>query len=334
MSKKLIAFYLPQLHETPYNNEWWGEGYTEYRAAVTAKPQFEGHQQPFIPRHFWDLSQAQSISAQVELAKKYGVYGFCFYYYWFSGDRILEKPLDVFMESQDFPFCICWANENWTRKWDGRENDILLEQKYYDDDCLKFCESILPIIKHKNYMEIYDKKPLLVYRTEKIPNVKDWAEKVKGFFLQKGVQIILIRAESFEVIDPAKHGFDASYEFPPLFYARQEITAQHKAPQGMRIYSYDSMVAWCNQRPFTSWRVFKGVCPSWDNTPRRGDKAHVMHGATIDKFKKWLLDAFALSDVVFCNAWNEWGESATLEPDLTNGLARLETVKEVVNGNC
>ena len=330
MSKKLIAFYLPQMHETPQNDAWWGEGYTEYRAAVTAKPQFEGHQQPFIPQHFWDLSTSDAISKQVALARKYGVYGFCFYYYWFSGERVLDKPLDLFMMTQDFPFCICWANENWTRRWDGKENDVLLRQGYNPDDWQKFAEDTLPILQHLAYMEIDGKKPLLVYRTEEIPNVREWAQKVKSYYADNGVDVMLIRAESFEVIDPAAHGFDAAYEFPPLFYAREEIPMQGFAG---RVYSYDSMVNWCKARPIPSWRVFKGVCPSWDNTPRRKEKAHVMFGATVEKFKQWLIDAFSLSDIVFCNAWNEWGESATLEPDLTNGLARLEAIKEVLDGN-
>jgi hypothetical protein len=279
------------------------------------------------------LSHAESITKQVSLAKQYGVYGFCFYYYWFSGQRVLEKPLNVFMATQDFPFCICWANENWTRRWDGRNSDILMQQNYAPNEWLSFVKSVLPIINHSNYMEIDGKKPLLVYRTEDIPNVAEWAKNVRGFFANNGIDIMLIRAESFEVIDPAMHGFDAAYEFPPLFYAREETTKQHNAPEDMRIYSYDSMVAWCKARPLPSWKVFKGVCPSWDNTPRRGQRGHVMHGATVAKFKQWLIDAFSLSDIVFCNAWNEWGESATLEPDLTNGLARLEAVKEVVNGN-
>lgn len=331
MSKKLIAFYLPQMHETPQNDEWWGEGYTEYRAAVTAKPQFEGHEQPFIPQHFWDLSTSDAISKQVALARKYGVYGFCFYYYWFSGERVLNNPLDVFMMTQDFPFCICWANENWTRRWDGRENDVLLRQGYNPDDWQKFATDTLPILQHLAYMEIDGKKPLLVYRTEEIPNVKEWAARVKKYYADNGVNVMLIRAESFEVIDPAAHGFDAAYEFPPLFYAREEVTRTIAPSFEGRIYSYDSMVNWCKARPIPSWRVFQGVCPSWDNTPRRGARAHVMFGATVEKFKQWLIDAFSLSDIVFCNAWNEWGESATLEPDLINGLARLEAIKEVVN---
>ena len=164
---KLIAFYLPQFHRIPENSDWWGPGFTEWHNVVRARPNFEDHYQPHIPRElgFYDLTYVDVMREQAELASLFGIYGFCFHYYWFSGRRILELPVDNFLKSDiDINFCLCWANENWTRTWDGANDGILLEQKYAEGDETLFINSLIEAFSDSRYIKVNGKPLLVVYR--------------------------------------------------------------------------------------------------------------------------------------------------------------------------
>ena len=175
-----IAFYLPQFHPTPENDEWWGKGFTEWTNVTKARPLFPGHYQPQLPADmgFYDLRLPEAREAQAALAREYGIHGFCYYHYWFNGRRILERPFNEVLASgkPDFPFCLCWANENWTRVWDGGEKNVLLEQKYSHEDDLAHIESLIPAFRDERYIRIDGKPLFLVYRTGLLPNPARTAE--------------------------------------------------------------------------------------------------------------------------------------------------------------
>lgn len=207
---KLIAFYLPQFHRIRENSEWWGPGFTEWTNVAKARPNFDGHYQPHIPRElgFYDLSNPDVMREQVELARNYGVYGFCFYYYWFSGRRILERPVDNFIKSDiDFPFCLCWANESWTRTWDGENQKILLEQRYEAGDDERFLKSVLPFLTNRLHIAVDGKPMLLVYRIKQPPDpvgsIAEWRLAARSAGLA-GLHIAVV--DAYDVKDPDEVG--------------------------------------------------------------------------------------------------------------------------------
>ena len=218
---KLIAFYLPQYHPVPENDQWWGEGFTEWRNVMEGKPLFRGHYQPHIPADlgFYDLRVEETRDAQAKLAEEHGIHGFCYYHYWFNGKRILERPFNEVLKSgkPDFPFCLCWANENWTRVWDGGENHILLEQNYNERDDLEHIRALIPAFKDPRYIMIDGKPLFLVYRTESLPDPKKTAEIWRTEARKSGIkELYLARVESFTAnVNPNEIGFDASVEFAP-----------------------------------------------------------------------------------------------------------------------
>lgn len=188
MSNKVkpVAFYLPQYHQVEENSRWWGKGFTEWTNVAKAKPNFQEHYQPHIPKDlgFYDLSNVEVMREQAKMAEMYGVHGFCFYFYWFNGRRILEKPLDNYMQSDiNFPFCFCWANENWTRTWDGLDKEILLAQNHNHDDDLNLIKYLIPIFKDERYIKVDGKPMFVVYRVDLFPDIKNtvriWREEAK-----------------------------------------------------------------------------------------------------------------------------------------------------------
>lgn len=341
----LIAFYLPQYHRVAENSEWWGPGFTEWTNVVKGRPNYEGHYQPHLPRElgFYDLSSVEVMREQADMAKLYGVGAFCFYYYWFSGRRILEKPVDNFLRSDiDMPYCLCWANENWTRTWDGDTRSVLLEQKYLETDPKAFIESVLPHFRDRRYLQVDGKPMLVVYRAKEIPDAarvfEFWREAVKaaGF---TGLHIAVV--DFYDISRPDEVGADALVEFPPhKFNGPQSVPDRTPTLTnrefGGGIVDYAKVMAQSANRPVPDFTLYRGVLPSWDNTARRQNTPTILHGSSPELFEQWLRYVRAYSrkvlsdrpdNFIFINAWNEWGEGCHLEPDQMHGLRYLEAVK-------
>jgi len=343
---RVIAFYLPQFHTVPENDRWWGAGFTEWKNVQRALPNFVSHYQPHRPGElgYYDLSNPERMEAQAALAQSYGVHGFCFYYYSFSGRRMLEKPVDQMMErgSPNIPFCLCWANENWTRTWDGGDKSVLLAQTYRPEDDIAIIEDLIRYLKAPNYIRVRGKPLLAVYRPQLLPDAKGTAETWRRICREQGVgEIYLAMVEVFEHArnqpNPEDWGYDASIEFPPTGMGEPMqppgdiINPRFK---GM-VCDYRRMVQRYMQEPIPGFTRFRGVMPSWDNSPRRQDDSYAFHHATPGALQAWLeavIDQTRDQNhgderIVFVNAWNEWAEGAHLEPDERFGRAWLEAVR-------
>jgi lipopolysaccharide biosynthesis protein len=340
---RLIALYLPQFYPTPYNDAWWGSGYTEWTAAKRATPQFEGHFQPKIPTKlgYYDLRNDDAREKQAELARQYNIHGFCYYYYRFNGKRALEQPLNQMLATgrPDFPFCICWANENWTRRWDGRDNEVLMKQYHNDKDDLEFITEIAPMLMDKRYIRVNGKPLLMIYRTELWQDIKKTTQMWREYMRKHhSTEIYLVRCNGFEADRiPEFIGFDAAYQFPPLqFRGGNEMLANVKPVKGFQggVHDYKNWPRFVSQeRPY---KLFRGVMTAWDNTPRRKNKGHIFYGSSPQEYQKWLDEALSYTKknftgderMIFLNAWNEWGEGAILEPSNEYGLQYLEVTNE------
>ncbi len=343
---RVVAFYLPQFHTVPENDRWWGAGFTEWKNVQRALPNYTSHYQPHRPGElgYYDLSNPETMEAQAALARLYGVHGFCYYYYSFSGRRMLEKPVDQMLErgSPDVPFCLCWANENWTRTWDGGDKSVLLAQNYRPEDDIVIIEDLVRYLKAPSYIRINGKPLLAIYRPQLLPDAKRTAETWRRVCREKGVgEIYLAMVEVFEHArnqpDPKTWGFDASIEFPPTGMG-EPVTPPgdlvNSRFKGM-VCDYRRMVQSYMQKPVPGFTRFRGVTPSWDNTARRQDDSYSFHHATPGAFQAWLeavIDQTRDQNqgderIVFVNAWNEWAEGAHLEPDERFGRGWLEAVR-------
>jgi lipopolysaccharide biosynthesis protein len=348
---RLIAFYLPQYHPIPENDQWWGTGFTEWTNVTKGKPSFAGHYQPHVPGHlgFYDLRLPEVMEEQAGLARRYGIHGFCFYYYWFNGKRLLEMPLERLLDTgkPDIPFCLCWANENWTRRWDGQESEILIAQEYSERNDEAFILDVIRYFKQANYIRINGKPVLLVYRVELLPDAKRTTETWRRICRERGVgEIYLASVESFKLATkpepPSGWGFDATVEFPPHESAcPMPVPGELFNPQFAGVVSdYRDLVLTCLRREVPGWVRFRTVVPSWDNTARRPDDAFVFHRSSPGAFQAWLEAVMEETRegnsceerLVFLNAWNEWAEGNHLEPDQRFGHGYLEAVKNACDG--
>jgi lipopolysaccharide biosynthesis protein len=340
----VIAFYLPQFHPILENDQWWGAGFTEWTNVTKATPQFEGHYQPHFPGElgYYDLRVPDVQARQVALAKLYGVGAFCFYFYWFGGKRLLERPILQFLNDKklDLSFCLCWANENWSRRWDGLDQEILISQSHSKDDDIAFISYISKYLLDPRYLRIDGKPVLLVYRPSELPSASETAATWREWCRDNGVgEIYLAYTQSFTAVDPLDYGFDGAVEFPPNNSAPPDVTHTVKkinpAFSGT-IYDWKVFVERSRRYSKPKYDLYRGVSPSWDNEARKPGRGTVFVGSTPREFEEWVYNAsvdtirrFARRDrrLVFVNAWNEWAEGAHLEPDKRYGYAWLDAVR-------
>lgn len=325
-----IALYLPQFHPIPENDAWWGKGFTEWRNVVKARPRFKGHYQPHLPADlgYYDLRLEETRLAQEAMAKEYGVYGFCYYHYWFNGKRLLEEPLHRKLNNpkEDLPFMLCWANENWTRAWDGGENEILIKQEYSEEDDLEHIKALIPYFKDERYIKVDGKPVFVIYKDALFPDIHQTLITFREEAQKHGLELYLCRFERNDgthhhsAIDP---GFDAGIEFQPLSasygsYKRKKTETWNKRPKVRMakllqsryfpdkirkiaatftrqperdmIHSYQDFIQFDThfQNKVTG-KMYPGVSPGWDNSSRRpAKKAMIMHDSNPGHFRYWL----------------------------------------------
>ncbi|MBN1830722.1 MAG: glycoside hydrolase family 99-like domain-containing protein [Deltaproteobacteria bacterium] len=334
---KLIAFYLPQFHPTPENDIWWGKGFTDWTNVTRSTPLFKGHYQPHLPSDlgFYDLRLRETRHDQIKLAKQYGIDGFCYHYYWFSGTRLLYKPLEDMLADpdSDMPFCLCWANENWTRRWDGADHKILIAQKYLPDDDLNFIKSLIPFFKDERYIHLDGKPFLIVYHPQHFQNAKRSVSVWRDYCRSIGMgDIHVCAAFTHGNRDYERFGFDSGVEFPPHNLHWYNINLEirfHRSFKGS-VVQYEDVAKQYLSHNYQGSRVFKTVFPSWDNTARAKDRALIVLNGTPDNYEYWLSSTIDLSlrngvgEFVFINAWNEWAEGCHIEPDHRFGHGFLE----------
>ena len=338
---KVFAFYLPQFHRIEQNNEWWGKGFTEWTNVAKARPVFPGHSQPDIPGDlgFYDLTNPSTFSEQAELAKKFDVDGFIFYNYWFSGSKILNKPIEIFMnENLDFPFAICWANENWTKNWDGGNREVLIEQNYEEGFERDYLQANMPIFEHRDYIRFENKPILMIYRPELFPQPRKSISNFRNAAMDLNLgPLHIIAVSSFETYDPRPIGADAVVEFPPFgTHAKAAVKRPKKTLQGFKghFYDYGLVALQSANQPEKPFKRYRSVMAGWDNTPRRQWDSTIFMNSNPEVFSLWLASQIAAANAeyksegnpVFVNAWNEWAEGAHLEPSRNEGSAYLEAV--------
>lgn len=347
---RLVAFYLPQFHPIAENDRWWGPGFTEWTNVVQAAPLFDGHYQPRLPAElgFYDLRLGEVRQAQAQLARQHGVDAFCYYYYWFEGRRVLERPLEEMVDSglPDFPFCLCWANENWTRSWDGLNQDVLLRQDYTPEGLAKFAHGLTRYFGDRRYLRHRGQPVLVIYRLSEIPQYTGVTREWRRIWRKAGLGEIHLCAVRFHTDDlPPRAedaGIDAYVGFPPHGVAvrrmEERVRGLEQGFEGL-IYDYHAVVDGDLRRhaQSVSSRLHRGVMTGWDNTARRGIHAHICHGSSPASFRRWLRSVVLQEGawppgeekLVFINAWNEWAEGAYLEPDKKHGRGYLEAVRSV-----
>jgi O-antigen biosynthesis protein len=344
-----IAFYLPQFHPTPENDLWWGAGFTEWTNVAKAQPSYAGHYQPHLPTDlgYYDLRVADTLARQAAMAKRYGIEGFCVYYYNFGSRRVLGAPLDVVLRNPDVPFhwCLCWANENWTKHWDGGERAVLIAQSYDDATLQAIVADAVAQASDPRYLRVEGKPIFLVYRPLLLPDAKAFAAMCRAGFARAGLPgVHLAYVESMEAVDqglrPADLGFDACVEFPPHGRAVPAETPAEIVKSGWSGYRYDypqTVRAFC-RRDSVPYARYPAVFPSWDNTPRQPSYGTSFDGATPEAFRVFVAEKidearqflFGEERLLFINAWNEWAEGAHMEPDTGFGHRWLEALRDAL----
>jgi glycosyl transferase family WbsX len=361
---KLIAFYLPQFHPIQENSAWWGEGFTDWVNVKNSKPLFQGHRQPREPGNslgYYDPTDIQVLEKQAELAKAHGIYGFCFYHYWFNGRLLLERPVENFLDQAkpDMPFCLCWANEPWTKAWDGREQDVLMPQRYGgQEDWTAHFNYLLPAFKDSRAITVEGKPVFLIYRVGSITNVNEMIKTWRQLAVEAGLPglHIVTMLTSFADSSNIKNvDIDATCEFFPTNAFRPKrldllwggfkmglhlrVLKRFTPFVKNRVIRVDYDYIW--KRILKTKKIFspqyRGAFTAWDNSPRKGKKGVIMHNATPDRYQYWLTKQIerVLADdtqdpLLFVNAWNEWAEGAYMEPDKTFDHGFLEATRKAV----
>jgi lipopolysaccharide biosynthesis protein len=348
---KAVTFFLPQFHRCDQNDRWWGEGFTEWTNTKSSKPNFPGHYQPREPHAnigYYDLSDVETLRKQAALAKAHGIHGFCFYHYWFSGDRILEKPVDLLVANKDIDikFMLCWANENWTKTWDGQESNILLEQKYLLDDPVKFISDISKYVKDSRYICVNGKPVIMVYKPQVIPRVKDVFQIWRGWWRENvgGEILIWCNRTNFEdtAVKSLADAVDAVVEFPPHVVQYEIDQAKMGFDTNGHFFDYQHFAAdiqnGSERTNNPAIKFYRSVMLGWDNSARRKNGWSVWYGFSLQVYYDWLKHTIKYARetfkederFVFINAWNEWAEGTYLEPDVKSGYASINTTSKAL----
>jgi GT2 family glycosyltransferase len=346
---RVLAFYLPQFHPTPENDLWWGAGFTEWTNVVKARPSYSGHYQPHLPTDlgFYDLRTPETLHRQAVLARRYGIEGFCVYYYNFGSQRVLSRPLETVLANPDIPFrwCLCWANENWTKHWDGGEAEILLAQSYEPETLAAVIGDAVRQAADPRYIRVNDRPLFLVYRPLLLPDAPGFAAQCRAAFAAAGFAgVHLVYVESMEAVDrkvsPADLGFDAAVEFPPHGRAVPATSAADvvKADWNGYRYDYPETVRAFVERDSVPYPRYPAVFPNWDNTPRQPLRGTSFDGISPEAFRVYVEEKieevrrFLMGEerLLFVNAWNEWAEGTHLEPDAYHGHRWLEALRDAI----
>jgi lipopolysaccharide biosynthesis protein len=370
VSLKIIAFYLPQYHPIPENDLWWGKGFTDWENVKKCTPRFKNHYQPHEPGElgYYDLRNPAAREAQANLAKTFGINAFCYYHYWFNGKRLLHQPLDEVLASgrPDFPFCLCWANENWTRAWDGQARNLLIGQNYSEADHRQHLQWLIPAFRDPRYLTIAGKPLFIMYRTDHIPKLEQTVQLWKNAVREAGLPGIYLCAmrSNFPQLTGAeltRLGFDAVVDFQPnrnefptpgffkrlpkalirrflgctSLFLKQTLPAFYR--YSTRVIPYEDLAALASKKIWSfDYKLYPCVFPSWDNSARRRI-ANVVQNLAPSSYGRWLSQT-ALQTIrrfkdeerlVFINAWNEWAEGCHLEPDKRFGRAFLQETLRV-----
>lgn len=330
---RLLAFYLPQFHPIPENDAWWGRGFTEWTNVAKTRPLFPGHYQPHVPAHlgFYDLRVPEVREAQAALARAHGIESFCYWHYWFSGKRLLERPFNDVLASgnPDFPFCLAWANETWSRRWLGEEKEVLIRQSYPPGDDVRHIRWLMKAFADPRYTRVRGRPLFLIYRPADLPTAARTIETFRRECRREKMdEPYLVAINSHSAIDALALGFDESMDFEPQLGAMPG-----PMDDGLKIYDYVSGRERMKARK-TPGAGFPCIFVSWDNTPRRGANGIVFINSTPEAFEAGLRGTIASVQtkphderIIFINAWNEWAEGNHLEPDLKHGLGFLDAVK-------
>lgn len=370
---KMIAFYLPQYYTFKENDLWWGKGFTEWTNVKKAKPLYKGHYQPTVPlnHNYYSLEDINTMKWQVDLAKKYGVYGFCFYHYWFGeGRQLMEKPVDAFLNHReiDFPYCLSWANHTWSRTWAGEDKDILMDMRYgSNDEWEKHFLYLLPFFKDKRYIQIDEKPILVIYLPQHVENLSAmlgyWNDRVQEEGL-KGITYISQSLFEYDNTPELNKLLDYNILYEPnasRLVAEKQLTRTMRVSKCFaldiikyrlkrkinkisfyKLFKYRTLNYDCNwnyilNRFINSEKIIAGAFVNCDFTPRRQERALIYKGATPEKFENYLatladkVSKGTNPDIIFISAWNEWGEGMYLEPDEKHKYRYLEAVKKVVD---
>jgi lipopolysaccharide biosynthesis protein len=354
---RVIAFYLPQFHAIPENDEWWGKGFTDWDNVRKARPLFAGHQQPRQPLNgnYYDLTQTDPLRWQARLASEYHIYGFCFYHYWFHGKLLLEKPAELLLANKDIEthYCFSWANEPWARTWDGKAHQVLIAQEYGNrQEWVEHFNYLLPFFQDSRYIKEDNSPMFLIYKTSSIPCAQDmmacWNELARkaGF---NGIHFVETLRDGN--CDKRPLPIKARVEFEPIRTNIQQhfLLLNYKRIRRRLLRTWNAVFhsRLPLNRPFTFAKVarrsvalsspegtYGGVFVGWDNTPRRQLAGTVVLPPTKEEFKEFV-NAKIQKTVneyhtryLFVNAWNEWAEGTVLEPDETHRYEYLEAIKE------
>lgn len=356
MEKKarVIAFYLPQFHPIKENDIWWGKGFTEWTNVGKAKRFFKNHYQPRVPADlgYYDLRVPETRKAQANMAKEYGVEGFCYWHYWFgNGKRLIERPFNEVLSSgePDFPFCLAWANESWKGFAHGLKNrNLLIEQLYpgIDDYTAHFYE-VLPALKDKRYIKVNNKPLFMIYKSIEFKDVKIFIELWNRLAIENGLEGIYFVAQTPDIEDKGRIislGFEAinlvrMFDFIKKRKYLQKVIQRIKIDlfSYPRIYNYSDVLKWFSGREDKSKDVFPCIFPNWDHTPRSGKEGIILHESTPELFREHVSmvvdsvkDKKPEERIIFIKSWNEWAEGNYMEPDLKFGMKYLEVLKEEI----